>query len=131
MCAQILHFKQLQGGISEYKGALHCEGYDYEEVLDEVMEAPLPEPFFSRRMKMLSRPDGFMFYGKLGIAFFSTFDLLYPNMKNTLRLTRARHNFNMISDNPNVSLGIFASSLYNRRFALKNEYHNKRIDMLA
>ena len=72
--------------ISEYKGVLHCEGYDYEEFPNEIMEAPLAEPFFTRRMKMLSRLDGFMLYGKLGVDFFSTSELLYPNMKVRLRL---------------------------------------------
>ena len=43
-----------KGAISENRGVLHCKGYDYEEVPDEVMEAPLSEPFFLRRMKMLS-----------------------------------------------------------------------------
>ena len=57
--------------ISEYKGVLHCEGYDYGEFLDELMQAPLSEPFFSRRTKMFSTPDGFMLYGKLGVEFFS------------------------------------------------------------
>ena len=47
-----------------------------------------------------------MLYGKLGIDFFSTSELPYPNMKIKLRLIRARPNFYMISDNPNVSLGI-------------------------
>ena len=49
-----------KGAISEYKGVLHCEGYDYRKFPDEIMGAPLSEPFFTRRMKMLSRPDGFM-----------------------------------------------------------------------
>ena len=57
------------------------------------MEAPSSEPFFTRRMKMLSRPDGFMLYGKLGVDFFSTSEMLYPNMKIRLRLIRARPNF--------------------------------------
>ena len=39
-----------KGAISEYKGVLHCEGYDYEEFRDEIMEAPLSVPFFTRRM---------------------------------------------------------------------------------
>ena len=95
------------------------------------MEAHLSEPFFTRRMKLLSRPDGFMLYGKLGIDFFSTSELLYPNMKIRLRLIRARPNFYMVSDNPNVSLGIVDCSLYTRRIALKNDYHKKRMDMLA
>ena len=98
---------------------------------NEIMEAPLSEPFFRKRMKMLSRPDGFMLYGKLGVDFFSTSELLYPNGKVMLRLTRARPNFYMISDNPNVSLGIVDCSLYTRRIALKDDYHKKRMDMPA
>ena len=120
-----------KGAIFEYKGVLHCEGYDYEEFPDEIMEALLFEPFFTRRMKMLSRPDGFMFYGKLGFDFFSTSELLYPNMKVRLGLIRARPTFYMISDNPNVSLGIVDCSLYTRRIALKDDYHKRRMDMLA
>ena len=46
-------------------------------------------------------------------------------MKIRLRLIRARPNFHMISDNPNVSLGIVDCSLYTRRIALKDDYHNK------
>ena len=37
----------------------------------------------------------------------------------------------MISDNPNVSLGIVDCSLYIGRIALKDDYHKKRMDMLA
>ena len=120
-----------KGAISEYKGVLHCEGYDYEEFPDEIIEAPLSDPFFTRRMKVLSKPDGFMLYGKLGADFLSTSELLYPNMKIRLRLIRARPNFYMISDNPNVSLGIVDCSFYIRRIALKDGYHKKRMDMLA
>ena len=120
-----------KGAIFEYKGVLHCEGYDYEKFPDEIKEAPLSEPFSTRRMNMFSRPDGFMLYGKLGVDFFSTSELLYPNMKIRLRLIRARPNFYMISDNPNVSLGIVDCSLYTRRFALKDDYHRRPMDMLA
>ena len=81
--------------------------------------------FFTRTMKLLRRPDGFMLYGKLGIDFLSTSELLYPNMKIRLRLVRARPNFHMISDNPNVSLGIVDCSLYTRRIALKYDYQNR------
>ena len=35
----------------------YCEVYDYDKFPDEMMEALLSEPFFTRRMKMLSRPD--------------------------------------------------------------------------
>ena len=58
-------------------------------------------------------------------------ELLYPNMEIRLRLIRARPNFYMISDNPNVSLGIVDCSLYTRRIALKEDCHKKRMDMLA
>ena len=37
----------------------------------------------------------------------------------------------MISDNPNVSFGIVDFSLYTRRIALKDDFHKKRMDMLA
>ena len=37
----------------------------------------------------------------------------------------------MISDNPNVSLGVVDCSLYTRRIALKDDSHKKRMDMLA
>ena len=117
--------------ISEYKGVLHGEVYDYEELPDEFMEAPLSEPIFTRRMKMLSRPDGFMLCGKLRVDFLSTFELLYPKMKIRLRLMRARPIFYIISDNPNVSLGNVDCSLYTRRIALKDIYHKKPMDMPA
>ena len=110
---------------------MHYEGYDYEDFPDEIMEAPLSEPLFTGRMKMLSRTDGFLLYGKLGVDFFSTSELLHPNLKFRLRLIRARPTFYMISDNPNVSLGIVDRSLYTRRIALKDDYHKKRMDMLA
>ena len=81
-------------------------------------------------MKLFSRPDGFMLYGKLAIDFFSNSELLHPKMKISLRLILARPNFYTISDNPNVSLGIGDCSLYTR-IALKDDCHKKRMDMLA
>ena len=119
-----------KSAISEHKGVLHCEGYDFEQDPEDFSN-PLPDPFFTRRMKLLSRPDGFMLYGKLGIDFFSTSELLYPNMKIRLRLIRDRPNFCMISDSPNVSLGIVDCSLYTPRIALNDDYHKTRMDMLA
>ena len=52
-------------------------------------------------------------------------------MKIRLRLIRARPNFYMISDNPNVSLGFVDCSIYTRRIALKDDYHKNRKVMLA
>ena len=72
-----------------------------------------------------------MLYGKLGVDFFSTSELLYPNMKIRLRLIRARTNFYMIRNNPNVSLGIVDCSLYTRRSALKDDYRKKGMDILG
>ena len=37
----------------------------------------------------------------------------------------------MISDNPNVGIGIVDCSLHTRCIALKDKYHTKRKDMLA
>ena len=82
-------------------------------------------------MRMLSRPDGFVLYGKLGVDFFSTAEMLFPNMKIRVPLIRATPNFYVISDIPNVSLGIVDCSLYTRRTALKDDYLKKRMDMLG
>ena len=103
---------------------------DYEHDPEDTTN-PLPDPFFTRRIKLRSRPDGFMLYGKLRIDFFSTSELLYPNMKIRLRLIRARPNFYIVSDNPNVSLGIVDCSLYTRCIALKDDNHKERLEMLA
>ena len=122
--AQKLYFSDIfKGANTEYTGGihnLHCEVYNYEQA-PEDMANPLLYPFFTRRMKLLSRPDGFMLYGKLGIDFFSNSEMLYPNMKIRLRLIKARPNFYMISDNPNVSLGTVHCSLYTRRIALRDD----------
>ena len=64
-----------KAAISEYKGVLHCESSDCKQDPEDISN-PLPDPFFTRRMKLLSRPDGFLLYGKLGIDFFSTSELL-------------------------------------------------------
>ena len=119
-----------KAAISEYKGVLHCEGYDYEQDPEDIAN-PLPDPFLTRILKLLSRPDGFILYGKLGINFFSTSELFYPKLKIRLRLIRARPSFYMIIYNPNVSLGIVDCPLYTRRIALKDDYHKKRTDLLA
>ena len=138
---QIYHFNGLyahksfisnnfKAASSDYKGVLHCEGYDYEQDPEDISN-PLLDTFFTRRMKLLSRPDGFMLYGKLGIVFSSSSELLYPNMRSRLPLIRAIPNFYMISDNPNVNLAIVDCSLYTRRIALKDYFHKKRMDRLA
>ena len=113
-------------GISEYKGVLHWEGYDYEDFPDKVMEAPLSEPFFTRRMKTLCRHEVSALFEKIRIDPFYASDLLYPIMKVKLQLTRARPDFSMISDNPNVSFGVVDCSIYTRRIALKDVSPKKK-----
>ena len=54
----------LKGTISEYKGVLHFEGYDFQANPDDIQDSPLSDPFFSRRLKMLIESDGFALYGK-------------------------------------------------------------------
>ena len=113
--------------LTDYKGVLHCEGYDYEKDPENLLEGPC----FTRRMKLYSRPDDFMLYGKLSIDFLTTSQLLYRNMKVRIRLPRARPNSYMISENPNVSFGIVDCSLYTRRLILSEDYHKKRMSQLA
>ena len=108
-----------------------AKGTTFEEFRDESMEVLLSEPFFSRRLKMLCRPDGFMLNCELGVNFFSTSELLYPKKRIRSRPIRARPDFYMISENSNASLGIVDCSLYVRHIALKDGYHRKRMDMLA
>ena len=80
---------------------------------------------------MLSRPNSFMVYCRLGVEFISFFELLHPNLKIRLQLIRARSNFHMNNDKPNISPGIVDFPFYTRRIALNDDYHMKRMDMLA
>ena len=61
--------------------------------IERILVTPYLILFLTRKMKLLKILDGFILYGKLGIDFFSTSELLYPNMKIRLRLIRARPNF--------------------------------------
>ena len=75
--------------LSDYKGVLLYERYEYEKGPENILEGP----FFTRRMKLYSWHDGSMLYGKLGIDLFKTSELIYPNMKARIRLIRVRPNF--------------------------------------
>ena len=128
LCAHKSHISNnFKSTLSDDKGVLHCERYDFEEYPENLVEGP----FFSRRMNLYSRPDSFMLYGKLGIDFLTTLELPYPNMKVRITLIRARPNFYMISENPNVSLGLVDCSLYTRRVMLKEDCHKKIMSQLA
>ena len=104
-------FNNLKGVISQYKGVVHCEGFDYEEISSDSLETPFSNTFFTRRIEMPSRPGGFMFYVNLGVDFFSTTELLYPKSKVRLQLMRARSYFYMVSEYLNISHGIVGHSL--------------------
>ena len=95
------------------------------------MEVLLSDPFFTSRIKMLSKPQKFDLYGKLGVDFFSPSEFLYPIMKIRLRLIIAKPSFYMIRDNPNVSLPVVGCFSYTRCIALKDDYQKKRMDMIA
>ena len=105
--------------LTDYKGVLLCEGYNHEEYPENLLEGP----FFIRRLKLYSRLDCFMLYGKLGIVFPTTSKLLYPNLKEEIRLIRARTKFYIISEHSNVSSGFVYCSLYTRRVMLKEASH--------
>ena len=113
--------------VTDYKRVLLFEGYDYKEDPENLLGCP----FSTKRMKLNSRNDGFMLYGKLGINFLTALELLYPNLKVRIRLTRARPNFYMISENPNVSLSSVDCSLYTWRVMLKEDYHKKKMSQPA
>ena len=46
-----------------------ARGTTMKNILMNLLEPPLSEPFFTTRIKMLSRPDGFKLYGELGLIF--------------------------------------------------------------
>ena len=58
-----------KGAISEYRAVLHCKGYDFGANPDDIEDSPLFDPFFSRRLQMPLRSEGFTLYGKLGVGF--------------------------------------------------------------
>ena len=107
--------------LTDHKGFLHCEGYDYAEDPENLLEGL----YFTGRMKLYSRPDGFMLYGKLGVDFLTTSESLYPNMKVRIRIFRAKPNFYMISKELNISLGIVDCSPYTRRVMVQEDFHKK------
>ena len=119
--------KNFKSTLTDYKGKLLCGGYDFEEHSENLNEGP----FFTRRTKLYSRPDGFMLYGKLVIEFLTTSELLYPNMDVRIKQIRAIPKFYMISEKPKVSLGFVDCYLYTRRLMLKDDYHKKRFAHLT
>ena len=110
--------------ICRYNGVSYCQGSEYEEFPDEIMELPLSEDFIAKKKKTLSRPNAFMLYGKQRVDFFSTSELLQPSMKSRVQLIRARSRFDLIVDNLNFSLGFIDCLLYKLSFSRMNITRN-------
>ena len=70
-----------KGAFFHSKAALHCELHNWEKARDEIIETNLFEFFYTRRMTVLSRVDGFMLYGKRAahIFHFSTASSWYES----------------------------------------------------
>ena len=119
--------KKFQRAFVEKQGVLHREVYDYEKCPDDLMDALSFESYLTRILKPFSNPDGFMLYGKLGVEFISTSELLYPKMKVRLRIIRASPNFNINGDNGNITVALrIVDFLFStRRDVLKDDYHKK------
>ena len=120
-----------KGAMSDYKGVVQCEGLEDGECLHDIMDARSSELLFHNGDENALQTRWFHVVWQTEVDFSSTSELLYPNRKKKLQLIRARPNFYMISDNPNVNRGIVDCSRYTRQVALKDEYHNQRMDMVV
>ena len=92
------------------KGILACHGYSFEENPDAFDMHP-----FTDRANSLGIRMTFSLYGRLAIDLLTCEKMLLPNTKVRIKLIRARPNFYMLSDNPNVNLKIVDCSLFTRR----------------
>ena len=57
------NFNKYKKVVSDYKEVLCCGWYYFEYFRDEIVEAPLSEPFFTRATITLVRPDEVTLYG--------------------------------------------------------------------
>ena len=86
---------------------------------------------FSKGMKLLIRPDGFMLYATWPMDFSSTSELLYAKTTVRLRLLRARPNSYMSVNITNVGIRTVDCSLCSRRVLPKDDYDKDTKDLLA
>ena len=100
------------------KVILACHGYSFEEHPDAFDMHP-----FTDRANSLGTRIIFPLYGRLAIDFFTCEKLLLPKTKVQIKLIRARPNFYMLSDNPNVRLKIVDCSLFTRRILVAEPNH--------
>ena len=92
------------------KGILACHGYSFEEYSEALDMYP-----FTDRANSLGSGITFSLWGRLAIDLLTCKKLLLPKTRVQNELIRARPNFYMLSDNPNVSLKIVDCSLFTRR----------------
>ena len=100
------------------KGILACLGYSFEAFPDAFDMHP-----FTDRANSLGTGITFSLYGRLAIDLSTCDKLLLPNIKVRIKLIRARPNFYMLSDNPNVSLKIVDCPLFTRRILFHEPNH--------
>ena len=78
---------------------------------------------FTDRANSLGSGITFSFYGRLASDLFTCEKLLLPKTKVRIKLIRARPNFYMLSDKPNVSLKSVDCSLFTRKFLVAEPNH--------
>ena len=78
---------------------------------------------FTDRANSLGTGITFSLYGRLALDLLTCEKLLLANTKVRFKLIRARPNFYMLSDNPNVSLKIVDCSFFTRRFIVAELNH--------
>ena len=102
------NYNNFKETVCENRASFKNEWYDYENFPDEIMSASLSEHFFTRRKKMLSRPEGFMFYGNMGVEIFSFSEWPYPFTKNRLRQPEAYLTFAWLATTLTLVLQMFS-----------------------
>ena len=110
--------KKFNSSAVSNKRIFSCHGYSFEEFTDAFYMHP-----FTDRANSLGSGISFSLYGRLAIDLFTCKKLLLPNTKVRIKLIRARPNFYMLSDNPNVSLKIVGCSLFTRRILVAEPNH--------
>ena len=101
------------------KRILACHGYSFEENPDAFDIHSLTD-----RANSLVTGITFSLYGRLALDLFTCKLWFLPNTNvRRIKLIRARPNFYMLSDNPNVSLKIVDCSLFTRRVLLAEPNH--------
>ena len=78
---------------------------------------------FTDRANSLGTRKTFSLYGRLTTDLSTCKKFLLPNTKVRIKLIRARSNFYMLSDNPNLSLKMVDYSLFSRRILVAEPNH--------